>query len=131
MSETKEEQKNNKLAWLKDLLNNIPLLKWVKLYSADKMLETNELADKMGVTTNKDSVSISDNTLTKVITTNAEFKGKAIVKFSMEQIVSLAKNFSELKTGQLIIVDNDRKDMVVELKERKTIIFVCPLPKSD
>jgi len=53
---------------LKQILNNLVLLKWVKKFSADNLLEDNKLAkDKFNIKANDNSVSIMDTTATKLL----------------------------------------------------------------
>ena len=114
-------------SWIKDLLNNMPLLKWVKKYSADKLFEDNEIAKKYGVTTNDRSISVSDETLTKIIVTNSEYKDKEVVRYNLKQIAEVTDLLG--KEGELIIRESEDNEMIIQMNN--THIIVCPLGKSD
>ena len=115
------------MSWLKGLLNNISLLRWVRKYTADKLMETNEMAEGYGVKCNEDSITIADDTLTKILTTHSRFGGKELVRFNMRQIADVVKLLGS--EGELIITESKHKEMVIQIAD--TSIVVCPLPKSD
>lgn len=130
--QNKEQNEKKDMGWIKTLLNNTPLLKWVKTYSADNLLSDNALVEKLGVKCGTQSISVADDTLAKVLATDSTFEGKVVARFSVAQLKPIFDNFKkELEKGELLIVDNPRKDMVFELKEQRTIVVVCPLAKSD
>ena len=115
------------MSWLKSLLNNLPLLKWVRKFSADSLLDDNKFVESFGVETNEDSVSVADDTLTKVLATHSRFNGKEIVRYSMKQIASAIELLGS--DGELIITESKNKEMIIQIND--TVIVVCPLPKSD
>ncbi len=115
------------MSWLKSLLNNLPLLKWVKKFSADNLLDDNKFVEKFGVETNEDSVSVADDTLTKVLATHSRFKGKELVRYSIKQIASAIDLLGS--EGELIVTESKDKEMIIEIND--TVVVVCPLPKSD
>lgn len=120
------------LGWIKSVLNNLPLLKWVKVYSADNLLSDNKLVESMGVKCSNETICVADDILGKVIATDSKFEGKVLVRYSMSQLKPIFDNFKkEIEKGELIIVDNARKDMAIEMKDSHTIIVVCPTAKSD
>jgi len=114
---------------LKEILNNIILLKWVKKFSADNLLEDNKLAeDKFKIKATDNSVSIMDTTATKLFVTNSKFEGKELVRFSLAQLGSLIDIVGT--NGELIIPENSTlNEMIAEVKD--DVIVVCPLPKKD
>lgn len=133
MNKEQKEQKTEQIevvrdmSWLKNLLNNIPLLKFVRKFSADNLLDNNELAEKFGVVTNEDSVSVADDTLTKVLTSHSMFGGKEIVRYNIKQIKSIIDLLGD--DGELIITESKNREMIIQIKD--TTIIVCPLPKDD
>ena len=114
---------------LKELLNNLNLLKWVKKFSADNLLEDNSMAnEKFNVKTSDNSVSILDSTATKLLITHSEFDGEEIVRFNLKQLASLLEVVG--KEGELIIPKNsDMNELVARVGN--DIAIVCPLPKKD
>lgn len=115
------------MGWLKSLLNNTPLLKWVKKFSADHLLEDNQMAKKYAVSVNDDSISIADTTLTKLLVTNSRYAGKQYVKYSMSQLAEVINLLGS--EGELIIGAENNKEMFIQIKD--TTIVVCPLGKDD
>ena len=115
------------MSWLKSLLNNLPLLKWVKKFSADSLLDDNKFVEGFGVATNEDSISVSDDTLTKVLATHSRFNGKEIVRYNIKQIASVIELLGS--EGELIITETKDKEMIIQIAD--TVVVVCPLPKSD
>jgi len=113
--------------WVKNLLNNITLLKWVKKFSADNLLEDNKLADKFNIKCNEDSISVGDGSLTKLLVTQARFGGKEYVRYNVKQL----KEALDLvgSEGELIISEDNNKELFVQVKD--TIVVVSPLPKTD
>lgn len=125
--EQKTEMKVRDMSWLKRLLNNLPLLKWVRRYSADGLMETNKMAEGFGIKCNEDSITLSDDTMTKIIATHSRFGEKELVRFNMRQIADVVKLFGN--EGELIITESKYKEMVIQIGD--TSIVVCPLPSQD
>ena len=126
--EQKTELKTKKdMAWVKSLLNNIPLLKWVRKYSADNLLKDNELAEKYGIAVNEDTITVSDDTITKLIVTNSRFNGKEFVRFNMKQLGEVVKLLGD--EGELIVSSENNNEMFIQIND--TVIVVCPLAKDD
>lgn len=123
------EQKNKErpMDWIKSLLNNLLLIKWVKKFSADKLLEDNKLADKFKVKYNEESISVGDSTMTKLLVTQARFGGKEYVRYNLKQL----KEAIDLVggEGELIIAEDNNKELFMQVKD--TIVVVSPLPKAD
>lgn len=114
---------------LKEILNNLTLLRWVRKFSADNLLEDNKMAkEKFKIKTSSDSVSILDTTATKLLVTNAEFDGEELVRFNLKQLDDLINNVGS--NGELIIPKNsEMKEMIAQVGNN--IAVVCPLPKKD
>ena len=113
---------------LKQILNNLVLLKWVRKFSADNLLEDNKLAkEKFNVEGCEDSVSIMDSSATKMLITDSKFKGEEIVRFDLNQLSKLIEIVG--KEGKLIIPKSDMKEMIALVKN--DIIVICPLPTED
>ena len=114
---------------IKKLLNNLTLLKFVKKFSADNLLENNSMAkDKFNITSTDDSISILDTTATKLFVTNAEFKGEEYVRFNLKQLDELLQIVG--KEGELIIPKkSEMREMIA--KVGNDIAVVCPLAQQD
>jgi len=113
---------------LKNILNNTTLLKWVKKFSADNLLEDNKLAkEKFNVKSTENSVSIMDATATKLFISNANFEGEEIVKFDLKQLSTLIELVGN--TGEVIIPKSSLNEMIAKVND--DIVVVCPLPKED
>jgi hypothetical protein len=116
---------------LKELLNNLTLLRWVKKFSANNLLDDDDTATynkRFRVTSKEDSVSILDTTNNKLLVTKAEYTGKEYVRFNLEQLNELIECVG--KKGELIIpADSDMREMIA--KVGNDIVVVCPLPQKD
>jgi len=114
---------------LKQILNNLNLLKWVKKFSADNLLEDNKLAkDKFEIKPSDNSISIMDTSATKLFITKANFKGEELVRFDLAQLGVLIEIVGT--EGELIIPKkSEMKEMIAEVKD--DVVVVCPLPKKD
>jgi len=122
------KQKQDKpMSWIKSLLNNVSLLKWVRKFSADNLCDDNSLAEGFGVKCNEESISVGDTTMTKLIVTQARYNGEEHSRFNFKQIAGLVQILGS--EGELIIGKNDDKNMFLQIKD--TVVIVSPLPKSD
>lgn len=115
------------MGWLKSLLNNVPLLKWVRHFSADHLFEDNELAQKYEVQTNEDSISIADKTLTKILVSHSKYGGEVHAKYSMKQLAQVITLLGS--GGELLISKGNNQEMFIQIGD--TVVIVCPLPKED
>ena len=126
---TKQPTKKSErpMGWVKNLLNNNTLLKWVRKYSADNLLGDNALAEKFGIKCNEDSISVGDQTMTKLIVTQARFSGKEFVRFNVQQIKETLDVLG--KEGELIISAENNNELFIQ--EKDTCVVISPLPKTD
>ena len=113
--------------WIKNLLNNLTLLRWVKKFSADNLLDDNKLADKFNIKYNEESISVGDSTMTKLLVTQARFGGKEYVRYNVKQLKEALDLIGS--EGELIISEDNNKELFVQIKD--TIVVVSPLPKAD
>jgi len=122
-----EKTKKPSNDFIKNLLNNLTLLKWVRKFSADNMLDDNSLAEKFKVKCNEESISVGDSTLTKLLITQARFNGKEYVRYNVKQL----KEALDLvgSEGEMIISEDNNKELFIQVKD--TIVVVSPLPKTD
>ena len=112
---------------IKEILQNLVLLKWIRKFSADNLIDDEKMAKKFGVKTCDDSICCMDTTATKVIFTKSNFEGEEIVRFSMRQLSSLIDSVGS--SGELIIPKSKLNEMV--WIDGGNVAIVCPLPKSD
>jgi len=122
-----QEKTKRPMDWVKNLLNNLTLLKWVRKFSADNLMEDNHLADKFKIKCNEESISVGDSTMTKLLVTQARFSGKEFVRYNVKQL----KEALDLvgSEGELIISEDNNKELLIQVKD--TIVVVSPLPKAD
>lgn len=123
--ETKQIERD--MSWIKSLLNNLSLLKWVKKFTANNLLQDNQLIEQMGVKTNEDTISVGDETLTKIISTHSRYAGKEYVRYNITQIKEVIDLLGG--KGELIISPDNKKEMFIQIDD--TVIVVCPLPQGD
>ena len=121
------EETNRPIGWIKTILNNNVLLRWVKKFSADNLQEDNSLAEKFGVKCNDESLSIGDSTLTKLLVTSARFNGNEYVRYNVKQL----KEALDLvgSEGELIISKDNNKELFIQVKD--TLAIISPLPEAD
>lgn len=126
-TETKKGKTSRPMSWLKNLLNNTTLLKWVKKFSADNLLTDNKLADGFGIKCNEESISVGDNTMTKLLVTQARYSGKEFSRYNVKQL----KEALDLvgSEGEMIISEENQKELFIQVKD--TVVVVSRLPESD
>lgn len=114
---------------IKELLNNLTLLRFVRKFSADRLQEDNSFAEKFNIKTNENSISILDTTQSKLLITNSEFNGEEYSKYNIKQLSELLDTIGT-KEGELLIPkDSAMGEMICRVN--KDIVVVCGLPKSD
>lgn len=112
---------------IKNLLNNMVLLKWVRKYSADNLLDDNTLAKKFSVKCNENSISVGDKSLTKLLITQARFNGKEFVRYNIKQLKGALELVGD--DGELIVSSDNNNELFIQVKD--TVVVVSPLPKTD
>jgi len=114
---------------IKELLNNLKLLKFVKKFSADNLLEDNKMAtEKFKVKTSENSISILDSSSTKLLVTEAEFGDEIYTRFNLKQLAEVLEVFGS--DGEMVIPKNSSMKELIAIKDNNLLI-VCPLPKKD
>jgi len=125
-----ETKKNKDMGWLKGLLNNIALLKWVKNYTADNLLADNKIVEKWGVKTTDESITIGDKGLVKMLVTHSRYAGTEHARFNVKHIFEVLKNISS--EGELIISkpkDDAPAEMFIQIDG--SVIVISSLGKGD
>lgn len=114
---------------VKELLNNLTLLRFVKKFSADRICENDDFSKKFNIKANENSISILDTTQSKLLVTNSEFTGEEYCKYNIKQLAELLDTIGT-KEGELIIPkDSSLGEMICRVD--RNLIVVCGLPKSD
>ena len=94
--------------FIKNLLNNIPLLKWVKKFSADGLQEEIK-GESFDVETCDNSVCVADTGVVKMFFSSSRFSGKTYVSFDIKHI----KEVLSLIEGEGRLIINDSEDKLI------------------
>src|SRR3990167_6356498 len=94
MKQELEQENKRDFEWLKSLLSNIKMLKWVAVHSAEGLKEDigksiEPFEEKIKY--NNNSISLMDKENISMLITNAELKGEPIARYSLEKINSIIK----------------------------------------
>ncbi len=123
----KNENKQN-LGWIKSLLNNLTLLKWVRKFTADSLLDdSTAYASKYGLKTTEETIGVPDKALTKVLFTHSRFSEEEYTRFNMKQIAEVIQVVGA--DGECIVRNSKDKEMIIQIKD--TSIVLLPLPQAD
>lgn len=126
----KEEiKKSSKMEWVKNLLNNMTLIKWVKKFSADNLLADNALAEGFGIKCNEESISVGDTGMTKLFVTQARFGGKEFVRYNIKQLKETLDVIGSQTEGELIIGMDNHRELFLQVKD--SVVVISPLPQTD
>lgn len=113
--------------FIKKLLNNFTLLKWVKKFSADG-LQSRDISKKFNVKSEDDSISISDANGVKIFFSSAKFDGKVYTIFDIKQIKEVLAMVGD--KGNLIIGDSKDKRLCY-VEDGENIIVVAPVSEEQ
>lgn len=116
-------------AWLKSILNNIVLLKWVRKYSADNFLKDTAMAKKLCITTSEESIGILDTGAVKAIFTDARFEGKELARYTAKEVRSILEVLDSKVDATFIVSAEGNHELIVQ--QGNSIIVLCPVIKSD
>ena len=125
MTETennKEDEIKRPIDWVKDLLNNMVLLKWVKKFSADGVRDDNTHAENLGITCAEGSISVMDISSIKMLVTPAEFKGEVHNKLSLNQLKEIIDCVGS--DGNVIITKE--KESPVFIQTDNVVVVLAP-----
>lgn len=117
---------------IKEILNDVTLLRFVKKHTANNLQEDNKVAEKkFNLTCGENSLSILDKTHSKLLVTNADFEGEIFTQFSIKQLQDLLDTIGKVEgEGELLIpAKSDMKEMLVRIGN--DICVVCPLPAKE
>ena len=117
---------------VKSLLANTQLLKFVRKFGCDNMLDNPiEMAEKLGRETNPTTIGMLDDTQVKGIFTDAKVKGKVYAKFNAEQLKHLIDIIGD--EGKLVITEkkDNKESLLFGITENKNVIVVAPMVDED
>lgn len=115
------------MSWIKGLLNNQILLKWVKKYSADNLTQDNKLAEKFGIKCSEESISVGDKTFHKLMVTQGRYEGKEYSRYNAKQLKETLDVVG--KESELVVSADESKHLIIQVKD--TAVVISPLPASD
>ncbi|MEK6881044.1 MAG: hypothetical protein AABY22_15605 [Nanoarchaeota archaeon] len=127
------EQKKIDFEWLKGILSNLKLLKWVVVFTAEGLKDDTEKTletFKEKIIYSKDSLVLMDNSNVCMLITNAELKGEPIAKYSLEYINSIIKIMGT--EGSISIYEKDYPSFL-EFKDdnKSNVVVLAPRVGND
>ncbi|KKM67534.1 hypothetical protein LCGC14_1470220 [marine sediment metagenome] len=121
-----EEQKKD-FGFIKNILNNNSLLRWVKKFSADGLQEESK-ADSFDVETDENTISISDVGMVKMFFSSSRFRGKTYISLDIKHIKEvLALVEGE---GRLIINESDDKRLCY-IQSGNNVVVIAPTSEAN
>ena len=112
----------NSIDFLRDLLNNIGVLKWVKRNTADNLSEDLESFKRMNITLRDDSIGIMDSDNVKCLITHAIYSGEKYVVISLEQLATIIADIGP--KGRLIIGKKEQPVFIED--ESNNVVLKTP-----
>lgn len=121
-----DEQKKD-FGFIKNILNNSPLLKWVKKFSADGLQEVNQ-GDNFDVETDENTIAISDIAMVKMFFSSARFKGKTYISLDIKHI----KEVLNLINGEgRLIINEDNNKKLCYIQSENNVVVIAPTTESE
>jgi len=121
------EQDEKGLEFIKRILNNSSLLRWVKKFSADG-LQNKDRAKDFDVDTNDDSISVSDTGMVKMFFSSSRFDGKTYASFDIKHIKEVLSLLDG--EGRLIINESDNKRLCY-IQSGDNVVVIAPTSETD
>ena len=121
------EQDKKSLEFIKKILNNSSLLRWVKKFSADGLQEKCN-AETFNVETDDSSISIADTGMVKMFFSPSRFSGKTYVSFDVKQIKEVLSLIEG--EGRLIINESDDKRLCY-IQSGNNVIVIAPTSEAE
>jgi len=113
------------IGFLKTLLNNHTLLRWVKKFSADGIQEElNGLA--FDIETDESSICVTDTSAIKMLFSSARFNGKSYISFDLKQI----KETLAMVEGEGRLIINDSKQLGY-IQTGNDVIVIAPTSEEE
>ena len=113
--------------FLKNLLNNIPLIKWVKKFSADG-LQKDDLSESLFVEKDENTICVADSGLVKMFFSSARFSGKTYVSLDIKHIKEVLSLIDG--DGRLIINDDEEKRMCY-IQSENNVVVIAPTTEEQ
>ncbi len=121
------EENQKDFGLIKNILNNSPLLRWVKKFSADGLQEEDK-ADSFDVETDESTIAISDVGLVKMFFSSARFKGKTYISLDIKHIKEVLSLLDG--EGRLIINESDGKRLCY-IQSGNNVIVIAPTSEAE
>ena len=121
------EEKQKDFEFIKNILNNSSLLRWVKKFSADGLQEENK-ADSFDVETDENTISVSDVGLVKMFFSSSRFKGKTYISLDIKHIKEVLALIEG--EGRLIINESDDKRLCY-IQSGNNVVVIAPTSEAD
>ena len=121
------EQDKKSLEFIKKILNNSSLLRWVKKFSADGLQEKSN-AETFNVETDENSISVADTGMVKMFFSSSRFAGKTYVSFDIKhikEVLSLVEG-----EGRLIINESDDKRLCY-VQSGNNVVVIAPTSEAE
>ena len=121
------EQEKKDFGFIKNILNNSSLLRWVKKFSADGLQEEN-VGKNFNIETDENSITIADTGLVKMFFSSARFDGTTYASFDIKhikEVLSLVEG-----EGRLIINESDDKRLCY-VQSGNNVIVIAPTSESE
>ena len=133
LEKIEENNKQRDFGFIKRILSNISLLKWVRQFSADNLSEdVTKIADnfKDYIKISQDTIGLMDESNVKMLLTDTKFNGKALAIYSLEHIEQIIKAIGI--EGRLIVVKENFPCFVEgNNKEGSNLIVLAPRLSTD
>ena len=121
------EESKKDFGFIKTILNNSSLLKWVRKFSADGLQEESQ-AENFDVETDENSIVIADTGSVKMFFSSARFKGKTYISLDIKHIKEvLALVDGE---GRLIINEHDEKRLCY-IQSENNVVVIAPTTEGE
>lgn len=109
------------IGFLKTLLNNSTLLKWVKKYSADGLQEES-ISKHFYIDEGNNSVCVTDTEKVKMFFSDSRFSGKTFVSFDIKQLKEVLALVGD--SGKLIIGEDKPLGYI---ESDNNVIVIAPM----
>ncbi len=121
------EEKQKDFEFIKNILNNNSLLRWVKKFSADGLQEENK-ADSFDVETDENTISISDVGMIKMFFSSSRFRGKTYISLDIKHIKEVLALIDG--EGRLIISESENKRLCY-IQSGNNVVVIAPTSESE
>lgn len=121
------ETDETKLNFIKKILNNFTLLKWVKKFSADG-LQKDDNSEIFEVETCEDSIALADTSMIKMFFSASRFDGKTYATFDIKQIKEVLALVEG--DGKLIINEHD-ENRFCYIESEGNVVVIAPFSESE